>query len=147
MYALCCDADVYVYVEQDCLLHGENFLERAVGDSGADILLGAPPQNGRGLGPGGIAAPMVQQSLMVVRRDGLERFLIGLLSSTASDGEVPPEETMRTRLAPFDFLRVPYGRERPIDFDRSHFYAQHLTDGELAQFISKFKATDRVAAL
>jgi hypothetical protein len=146
MYALCCDADVYVYVEQDCLLHGEDFLEYAIADSSGDILLGAPPQNGKGL-DGRVASPMLQQSLMIVRRVGLERFLIGLLGATAGDGEVPPEETMRKSLVPFDFLRVPYGRERPIDFDRTHFYAQHLDDKELAQFISKFKATRNVTAV
>lgn len=136
MYALCCDADFYIYVEQDCLLHGEDFLAEAVGDSPDDILLGSPTQNGRGLN-GAVAAPMVQQSLMIVRGPGLERFLTGLLDATAGDGEVPPEETMRTRLAPFGFLRVPYGRSPPIDFDRSHFYVQHLDDEDLTRFLEK----------
>jgi hypothetical protein len=136
MYALCCDADFYVYVEQDCLLYGKDFLTEAVGDSTDDILLGSPPQNGKGLN-GSVAAPMLQQSLIIVRRPGLERFLIGLLGATASDGEVSPEETMRIQLAPFDFLRVPYGRSRPIDFDRSHFYVQHLDDNELSRFLNK----------
>lgn len=141
MYALCCDADVYIYVEQDCLLYGQDFLTKAVGDSREDILLGSPPQNGRGIN-GAVAAPMLQQSLMIVRHTGLERFLIGLLGAPASDGEVSPEEIMRTRLAPLDFLRVPYGRSRPIDFDCSHFYAQHLDDDELARFLKKVGITD-----
>jgi len=136
MYALCCDVDYYVYVEQDCLLFGEDFLKEAVAGSIHDILLGPPTQNGRGL-EGKVAAPMLQQSLVIVRRSGLERFLISLLSSPASDGEVSPEETMRTRLSPFGFLQLPYGRSRPIDFDRSHFYAQHLDDEELAYFLTR----------
>ena len=32
MYALCCDADCYVYVEQDCLLMGKDLLAHAHGD-------------------------------------------------------------------------------------------------------------------
>jgi len=141
MYALSCDAEFYVYVEQDALLYGDDFLIHALGDSTDDILLGPPTQNGRGRrGPG--AAPMMQQSLMIVRRLGLERFLIGLLGSPWSDGEQSPEETMRTRLLPYDFIRVPYGRSRPIDFDRSHFYAQHLDDEELARFLNKIESTD-----
>jgi hypothetical protein len=84
MYALCCDADFYVYVEQDCLLHGEDFLAHAIGDAGEDILVGAPPVNGVGL-HGAAAAPMLQQSLIVVRRAGLERFLEGLFGAPWSD--------------------------------------------------------------
>jgi hypothetical protein len=138
MYALCCDADFYVYVEQDCLLSGEEFLVHAIGDSSADILLGAAPQNAKGLN-GAAAAPMLQQSLMIVRRAGLERFLIGLLSAPKGDGEISPEKTMKTRLVPFDFLNVPYGRSRPIDFDCPHFYAQHLDDDELGRFTKRLK--------
>jgi hypothetical protein len=67
---------------------------------------------------------MLQQSLIVVRRSGLERFLSGILGAPWTDGEVSPEETMRTRLEPYELLQVPYGRSRPIDFNRSHFYAQ-----------------------
>jgi hypothetical protein len=135
MYALCCDADYYVYVEQDCLVYGVDFLPQAIGGSPEDILLGPPTQNGRGIA-GAIAAPMIQQSLMVVARSGLERFLEGLLGAPWGDGERAPEETMRLRLAPFGFVQVPYGRSRPIDFRQSHYYAQHLTDDELAQFLA-----------
>ena len=132
MYALCCDADYFVYVEQDCLLRGEDFLERALAGSDEDILLGAPTENGKGLN-GNIAAPMVQQSLMIVRRAGLERFITGILDATWTDGEVSPEETMRIKLVPFGYVGVPYGRSRPIDFTRGHFYAQHMSDDELEQ--------------
>jgi hypothetical protein len=134
MYALCCDADFYVYVEQDCLLHGEDFLTQAVGPSTEEILLGAPTENGRGIG-GKMAAPMIQQSLMVVARPGLERFLQGLLGAPWTDGEKSPEAIMRLRLVPFGFVQVPYGRSRPINFARSHYYAQHLTDDELGLFL------------
>lgn len=135
MYALCCDADYYVYVEQDCLLHGEDFLAHAVGDAGEDILIGAPTVNGVGI-DGAVAASMLQQSLIVVRRAGLERFLEGLLGAPWSDGEMSPEEIMRQRLAPFGLLRVPFGRSRPIKFEQPHYYAQHLSDDELKQFLA-----------
>jgi hypothetical protein len=132
MYALCCDADYFVYVEQDCLLHGDDFLAQALAGSAEDILLGAPTENGKGL-HGRIAAPMIQQSLMIVRRAGLERFITGILEATWTDGEKSPEETMRIQLVPFGYVGVPYGRSRPIDFSRTHFYAQHLDDDELGQ--------------
>jgi hypothetical protein len=137
-YALCCDADFYVYVEQDCLLCGDDFLGHALGDTTLDILLGAPTEDGKAPN-GGLAASMLQQSLLVVRRAGLERFLQGLLGAPWADGELPPEEIMRQQLAPFGVVQVPYGRSRPIDFDRRHFYAQHLDDDELRRFLSRIR--------
>jgi hypothetical protein len=44
-----------------------------------------------------------------------------------------PEEIMARRLAPFGLLRIPFGRSRPIDFGLTHFYAQHLTEHDLAK--------------
>jgi hypothetical protein len=135
MYALCCDADFYVYVEQDCLLQGEDFLSHAIGNAAEDILMGRVTQKGRGLA-GAPAAPMPQQSLLIVRKAGLPRFIEGIVNAPYTDGELSPEMIMHDRLAPVGFLRVPYGRSRPIDFDRSHFYAQHLDDHELQRFLS-----------
>lgn len=144
MYALCCDADFFVYVEQDCLLVGENLLDEAIGDATENILLGARTENGVGLN-GAIAAPMLQQSLIVVRRSALERFIEGLVGSPWSDGEVSPEEIMAHRLAPFGLLRIPYGRSRPIDFTRSHFYVQHLSEEELATMRRLLPAAQKAA--
>jgi len=132
MHALCCDADFYVYVEQDCLVHGDDFLQKAIAQSEQDILLGPPTENGKGIN-GQIAAPMLQQSLMIVRRSGLERFISGILSATWTDGERSPEETMRLLLVPFGLVGLPYGRSRPIDFSLPAFYAQHLDDDELTR--------------
>ena len=135
MFALCCDADFYVYVEQDCLLKGEDFLSHAVGDATEDILMGRVTEKGRGLA-GTPAAPMPQQSLVIVRKAGLARFIEGIVSTPYTDGELSPEMIMHDRLAPIGFVRVPYGRSRPIDFERSHFYAQHLNADELQRFLS-----------
>ena len=135
MYALCCDADFYVYVEQDCLVKGEAFLSHAVGDATEDILMGRITEKGRGLGSTP-AAPMPQQSLVVVRNAGLPRFIEGIVNAPCSDGELSPEMIMHDRLRPVGFLRVPYGRSRPIDFESSHFYAQHLDDDELQRFLA-----------
>jgi hypothetical protein len=79
---------------------------------------------------------MPQQSLVVVRNVGLPRFIEGIINAPYTDGELSPEMIMRDRMAPVGFLRVPYGRSRPIDFERRHFYAQHLDDDELQRFLS-----------
>jgi hypothetical protein len=135
MYALCCDADFYVFVEQDCLLYGDDLLNRAVADRNEDILLGKPTEKGRGL-HGSVAAPMLQNALMIVRRTGLERFIGAILGAPWTDGEVSPEETMRLRMPPYGLIDIPFGRSRPIDFKEPNFYVHHLDDNELQQFLS-----------
>jgi hypothetical protein len=140
MYALCCDADFYVYVEQDCLLFGDELLANAMGNATEDILLGARTENGV-RADGAPAARMLQQSFMIVRRAALERFITSLLDSPWSDGEVPPEEIMEHRLAPFGLLRIPFGRSRPIDFGLTHFYAQHLSETELSRALQLLQAS------
>jgi hypothetical protein len=134
MHAYCCDADYYVYVEQDCLVRGEQFLEHAVAGTSLDILIGERTQGGTGL-HGRPANPMFQNSLIVVKREGLERFMSRLLDAPWSDGELSGEIIMERQLVPFEVVAVPYGRSRPIDFSTSHFYAQHLSDEELTSFL------------
>lgn len=134
MYAYCCDADIFVYVEQDCLIRGDDFLSHAIGDSKDDILLGAKTHGGQGI-EGQQAAAMHQNSLIIVHRRGLERFIVGILNSPHGDGEQSIEIIMQRQFAPFGVIAVPYGRSRPIDFKLTHFYAQHMTDDELGRFM------------
>jgi hypothetical protein len=134
-YALCSDADIYVHLEQDCLLRGERILEAALDGTTHPVVIGAPPISGRNALDAGIPAAAVHQnSLMIVRREGLERFLAGLVAGSETDGELPPEVKITRDCAPFDQLAIPFGRSRPIDFSLAHFYAQHLSGEELAEF-------------
>ena len=142
-YAYCCDADYYIYVEQDCLIKGHNFLSHATLDSDAEIFLGGRTQGGRGI-EGRPAAPMIQQSLMIIRKSGLARFINQTLSAPESDGELSPEVKMERDLKPFDFLKIPFGRSRPIDFSLSHFYAQHLQDDELRGFLKSENLDEKI---
>jgi hypothetical protein len=134
MYALCCEADFYVFVEQDCLLYGDDFLNHAVADCSDDILLGRPTERGKGL-KGSMAAPMLQNALVIVRRTGLERFIDAILGAPWTDGEVSPEETLRRRMPPYGLIGIPFGRSRPIDFKEPNFYVHHLDDNELHRFL------------
>ncbi len=134
-YALCSDADIYVHVEQDCLLHGGRILEAALDGTTEPVVIGGLPIGGRNaLDPETPAAAMHQNSLLIVRREGLERFLTGLVAGSETDGELSSEVKMARDCAPFDLLAIPFGRSRPIDFSMSHFYAQHLSAEELAEF-------------
>ena len=123
MYALNCDADYYVYVAQDCLLKGDNFLQEAIGESIEDILIGSLPEGGTG--PNGkSAAESKQQSLMIVKRNGMERLITGLLHTEWNDGENPHEKTMERQFQPLGTVQTPPG-----------FYAQNLSQDELENFI------------
>jgi hypothetical protein len=132
-FALCCDADYFVYVEQDCLLRGTDFLKTAIGEQDFDFFCGERTEGGMGL-HGGIAAPMLQNSVLVMKRTGIERYISKTIASPLTDGEMSPEVKIERDMAPYGTLLVPYGRSRPIDFSRSHFYAQHFTRDELVAF-------------
>jgi hypothetical protein len=135
MFALCCEADFYVYVEQDCLLRGEDFLSAAISDPSFDFYCGAWPENARTF-HGGEAARMPQRSLQIARRVGIVRLIETILSAPEGDGELSGEAKMERDMAPLGHLAVPYGRSRPIDFSLSHFYAQQMTLDELLGFLA-----------
>lgn len=133
-FALCCEADYFVYVEQDCLLRGEEFVRTSIEGQGFDFFCGQRVAGGTRPG-GGPAAANFQNSVLVMNRKGLERFIVKLLEAPETDGELSVEKKMERDMAPHGILRVPYGRSRPIDFSLSHFYAQHMSRDELAAFL------------
>jgi hypothetical protein len=133
-FALCCEADYFVYVEQDCLIRGERFLEAAIGDQAFDFYMGQRTSGGTGLA-GSPAAPMLQNSLLIMNGRGIERLISKLLTARETDGEMSLEEKMARDMTPFGTLNVPYGRSRPMDSSLSHYYAQHMSRQELEVFI------------
>jgi hypothetical protein len=133
-FALCCEADYFVYIEQDCLIRGERFIEAAIGDQAFDFFMGQRTIGGTGLA-GSPAAPMLQNSLLIMNSRGIEKLLARLLMAPETDGEMSLEEKMARDMAPFGTLNIPYGRSRPMDFSLAHYYAQHMSRQELETFI------------
>jgi len=133
MYALCTDADLFCYVEQDCVVHGHGLIGQALAGRAPTIMVGARTEGGVGLG-GRQAGRVHQQSLRLVGRACLERFISGIMAGPETDGELGPERKLERDWAPFEILQIPYGRSRPIDFSTPCFYAQHLTAQELTRF-------------
>jgi hypothetical protein len=133
MYALCTDADLFCYVEQDCVVYGHDLIGHALAGREPTVMIGARTEGGVAIG-GGRAGRMYQQSLMLVGRACLERFISGLTAGPESDGELSPECKLERDCAPFEVLGIPFGRSRPIDFSTSCFYAEHLTGEELRRF-------------
>jgi hypothetical protein len=140
-YALSCNADYFVYVEQDCVLKGSDLLQAAVGAGEKQIYFGAPVVNGQGLNGAVVTSDLIQVSLVVVRRDALLRFIHAM---TFAPNDLPaeqrrefysPEFRWMQLLKTFASLQIPFGRSRPLNFGLPHYYAQHLSDLDLLEFM------------
>jgi hypothetical protein len=156
-YALCSDADYYVYVEQDALLFGEGIVERCI------QLMRRPYMFGAGAG----TPQPLQQSFFVIRRDGMRQFLARVHCISRKDLEISPEwkfvrgaggllrwvpewvlvvgqksRVLReivsafTHEGGFDVLPFGFGRVRPIDFDQPFFYFQHGSAEEIGRYLA-----------
>jgi hypothetical protein len=80
-YAWLCDADYFVYVEQDCLLYGEGLIEHAIERMRRKYMFG----DGTG------TLQPLQQSLFIIARSAFRSFLDAMDRIRETDGEVSPE--------------------------------------------------------
>lgn len=126
-YALMCDIDYFVYVEQDCLLYGKGIIENAIAKMGRSKVM---------LGSGDGTPQPIQQSFFIVKKEYLPKFIMAdLMLKDKSFLKVSPEKRYHKHFKEVA-SRLPfgYGRKRPIDFNKKHFYAQHLRTDELEKF-------------
>ncbi|MEZ8829285.1 hypothetical protein AB6E20_11285 [Vibrio cyclitrophicus] len=162
-YALLCDVDYWVYIEQDALIYGHGIVEKAIEKMDKGIMFGC----GRGT-----PQPM-QQSFMIMHKDQIWDFLKRLNGINKRDNEISPE--MKFAIASssflsilpefiflenkskskvrkfiyrvvssliklnmtFDILPFGYGRKRPINFSDKTYYFQHGEQAELDSYNSK----------
>lgn len=155
-YALQCDADYLVYVEQDALVYGDGIVEHCINRMSHPYMFGHP----RG------TVQRLQQSFFIIKLDSARRFIQRLHSIAARDGEVSPEEKFHIaaskgpvallcylgqrrekkayqrldwKITPwlrnYDFLPMGYGRSRPVDFGEPFFYFQHGDREEVSKFL------------
>jgi len=163
MFAYANDIDYWVYVEQDALIYGKNFVENTLRSS---------PRSKIFYGSGKGTPQQIQQSYMIFHRDAILPFISHYCRIRLSDRDLSPEwkflfaANSLGRLLPdfvlaflassqhsgvrdlirraavkfirrFDsFALVPfgYGRSRPVQFDDENFYFQHGSVEELASF-------------
>jgi hypothetical protein len=125
------DAEYFVYVEQDCVLWGENIIEDIINGMGDKMIV---------LGNGKGTPQPLQQSLIVIKREFIPVFLFTEMNSTTEELKISPEmryfEKFKNHIK---FLDIDYGRKRPINFEDKQFYAQHLNTNELNQFKNKIE--------
>ncbi|MBU3070888.1 hypothetical protein KOI40_13760 [Aestuariicella sp. G3-2] len=157
LYTLMCEADYYVYVEQDALLYGSGIIEHCVSKMKKPIMFGS----------GSNTPCRTQQSFFIVRKDAIWGFLKSLNSIPYTDSQINPEEKFHIAcsLVPsiiqswvymhssnnsflkwvdwqfFKFFRgwqvlpVDYGRVRPLDMKRPFFYFQHGGRVEIDEYL------------
>jgi hypothetical protein len=157
-YALNCDVDMFLYVEQDVLVYGDGIVEKTKSAlRRKDLVFGA----GNFVG--------VQQSFVAANKKGIRRFLSALHGIDYSDKQIGPEQKFmyaaarglpspvlalaeyrsaaRLRRAGllvfaalcslskgYEVLPFGYGRNRPINFGDDTYYFQHGTVDEVAEY-------------
>lgn len=154
-YAICAEADYFVYVEQDCLLSGEGIINHCISNMRRGLMFGSGQ---------GTPQPL-QQSFFIVRKDALPGFLKNLADLKHRDCELSPEwkfvfascrplvwasnlGLLRTERArnialriarhtSYDLLPLHGGRSRPLKENVPFYYFQHGTTEELKDFFSK----------
>jgi len=151
LYALACDADHYVFVEQDALIHGDGFVDRCIEVMTTPYMFGSGHRTPQPL----------QQAVFIIRRDGFQPFLTRLLAIPQRCQDLSPERKFLwasgrlpiglvrfTRFPAFErfaqrwmlhfraFDELPFGpgRLRPLDRDASHVYFQCAEADEIAWF-------------
>lgn len=163
-YALLCDVDYFVYVEQDVLLYGQGIIEHCAEKMTKPFMFGAPGETPQPL----------QQSFFLIRRDALEQFINGIHLISERDFDIAPEvkfaiatskrfgrvcgylaarnfqlwhlNKLRSFLFDgiknFDWLPIGYGRSKPIQFKGPYFYFQHGVAQEIDQYRRLLTAID-----
>lgn len=92
MRIYCSDVDYWVYIEQDALLKGRGIIEHAIDNmNGANIMYGS----------GWNTPQPVQQSLIIVKREYIPKFIYEYCSIESKDSEISPEYKFAIACTPF----------------------------------------------
>lgn len=130
-YALMCEADYFIYVEQDCLVRGDGWVDAVVNQLDEHVAAGHP---GWMFGDGRNGCPGnhdIQQSLFVIKQSHLWPF-IQRLTPRPKGPSLMAEERFSTQLENYALLPFGYGRSRrDFSLQALHIYAQHWTQDEL----------------
>jgi hypothetical protein len=160
MYALNCDCEYYVYVEQDVLLKGRGIVEHAISTMTSPYMFGF---NKGGNQP-------LQQSFFIIKRDHLSKFISRFLMLNYRDDEIGAEIKFALCCSPFFsvipkglfkkilpgtlvgkisyrlqvmissimaiYTPLPFGsgRDRPLVFIDKYLYFQHASKEELIEY-------------
>jgi len=133
-FALACEVDYFIYVEQDCLVRGYDWVDKAISKLEEHVAAGYP---GWMFGDGRKGCPgnhLLQQSLFLVKQSSLWEF-IQKLTLRPVDEHLTPEERFARKLEQVSFLPFGYGRSRQgFSIRNTPMYAQHWTKDEIKEW-------------
>ena len=101
-YARQCEADYFVYVEQDALLQGNGIIEHCI-----EQMENKPYMFGAGDGTGGI----LQQSFFIIKTAAIAEFIKRLKSIEYTDNEMSPEDKFHVAACKFGGKAIAYFRK------------------------------------
>lgn len=138
-YAYLNDVDYYIYIEQDCLVRGEGWV---------DVCINAMKKGKIMYGEGKGTPQPQQQSLLIIKSDFIPEFINKYLKDWNRVLKIINGEKDFNRFSPenrfhllfnkqADLLPFGYGRARPINFDNKYLYAQGWTEEELKRILIK----------
>jgi hypothetical protein len=122
MYAFFNDIEYAVWVEQDCLIHGDGIIDRAVENMGdADFSMGLWQHK------------LKLETCFIVFRTGR---IFDIWKAFKEEASPFPELRYHALTQKFKFRPLPFGvgRARPIPWSDQYYYAQQLTDEEIEKF-------------
>lgn len=82
-YADMCDADYFVYVEQDCLLYGKDIIENSIAQMSKPYMFGSAKGSG--------TWHPLQQSLFIIQKNKIAEFHANYKKIKYKDGLIEPE--------------------------------------------------------
>ncbi|WP_394142055.1 hypothetical protein [Vibrio chagasii] len=166
MYARFCDADYFVYIEQDVLINGSGIIEHIIEKSnGADYIFDISKD---------FPQPL-QQSFFIIKNTKFDEFINRFMAIQYSDSQIscemkfaictsklysfipkflffkPKKKSYLKRIisriqvlasrkvACFSTMAINGGRDRPINFENEYIYFQHGSELELEKFIETTK--------
>jgi len=130
-YAYLTDVDYFIWVEQDCLIHGDNIIETALESMGdADMSAGRWD----------FQDYHMELSFLIMKASSVPHLFNSYLRSNRPKPEMKYWDVVHQDDVNFSWLPFGCGRMRPIDFTASHYYAQHLTDKEIEKFVEVLEA-------
>lgn len=117
----------FIYIEQDCLVFG-NWESTMIAECQSKNLAA-----GFGYCDPSLAA--CEQSLFWIARDFIPEFVSAYMAIPEGDATILPEEKfmrLKAQNSKVGQFSMPFGRLRPLDLSLPAFYAQKLTQDELA---------------
>lgn len=124
-YAYFTGTDYFVWVEQDCLIHGKGIIDKAIENmqEATDISFGEFDDDLK-----------VETSFIVMKAASIPKIFDAYLRVKNDRPELKYWKMTHNGFINHVWFPFGQGRNRPIKFEDQYYYAQQLTNEELARF-------------